>query len=156
MKINWKALIIALIIPIGIGIIIGFLAGNSIDIYNNFSLPPLAIPGFLFPIVWSILYTLMGVASYIIYTSGADKAQVRTALKVYGLQLFINFFWTIFFFNLSLYLFAFFWLLLLWALILITIIKFMRISKPAALFMLPYFLWVSFAGYLNIAIALLN
>ncbi len=156
MKINWKALILALLIPLGIGGLVGLISGDSIDIYSNFILPPLAIPGFLFPIVWAILYSLMGIASYLIYTSTADKVQVRSALRIYGIQLLINFFWSIFFFNLGQLLFAFFWLILLWVLILLNIRKFAAISKLSAILLVPYFLWVSFAGYLNLTIAILN
>ena len=97
----------------------------------------------------------MGIASYII-ASSPRKLRAKDALKVYGLQLVFNFFWSIFFFNLEAYLFAFIWLVILWILILITTILFYGISKPAGILMIPYLLWVTFAGYLNLAIYLLN
>ena len=81
---------------------------------------------------------------------------VKRALWLYGIQLAVNFFWSIFFFNLALYLFSFLWLILLWILILITTVQFYKISHAAGYLMIPYFVWVSFAGYLNFGIYLLN
>ena len=156
MKINKKALIISIAIPLLVGALSGFISSGSMAQFGQLNKPPLAPPGILFPIVWTILYTLMGIASYLVYTSGKDQEEVREALTVYGLQLAVNFFWSIFFFNLEWYLFAFFWLILLWVLILYTIVLFYRISKPAAYIMIPYLLWVTFAGYLNLGIYLLN
>lgn len=123
------------------------------ETFEAISKPALAPPGFLFPAVWTILYILMGIASYLVLTSGRPN---DTALTVYGIQLAFNFFWPIIFFNLGLYLFAFLWLVLLWLLILITAVLFCQISKPAGYLMLPYLLWVTFAGYLNLSIYLLN
>lgn len=98
----------------------------------------------------------MGVASYLVYTSDAPKDDKVLALGLYGFQLFFNFFWSIIFFNLEKYLFAFVWLIILWLLIIMTTVVFRAISRPAALLMLPYILWVTFAAYLNLAIYLLN
>lgn len=156
MKINKKALIIAIAIPLLVGIISGFISSNSMEQFGQLNKPPLAPPGFLFPIVWTILYTLMGIASYLVFSSNQKQEDVNDALSVYALQLAVNFFWSIFFFNLEWYLFAFFWLILLWVLILYTILLFYRISKPAAYLMIPYLVWVTFAGYLNLGIYLLN
>lgn len=109
----------------------------------------------LFPVVWTVLYILMGIASYLVLTS-AKPNRSRSALLVYGVQLFFNFFWPILFFSLKLYLSAFFWLVLLWLLILVTTVLFYKIAKPAGLLLVPYLLWVAFAGYLNLGIYLLN
>jgi len=98
----------------------------------------------------------MGIASYLIFSANANREDINNALTVYALQLAVNFFWSIFFFNLRWYLFSFFWLILLWVLILDTIILFFRISKPAAYLLIPYLIWVTFAGYLNLGIFLLN
>ncbi|MBE5883857.1 MAG: tryptophan-rich sensory protein [Lachnospiraceae bacterium] len=125
-------------------------------LFEQLNKPPLSPPGFLFPIVWTILYTLMGIASYLIFSANANREDINNALTVYALQLAVNFFWSIFFFNLRWYLFSFFWLILLWVLILDTIILFFRISKPAAYLLIPYLIWVTFAGYLNLGIFLLN
>lgn len=156
MKINKKALIIAIAIPLLVGALAGFLTADSMTAFMQLDKPPLSPPGILFPIVWSILYTLMGIASYLIYSSNTKQEDINDALCVYALQLFVNFFWSIIFFNLEWYLFAFFWLVLLWVLILYTILLFYRISKPAAYLLIPYLLWVTFAGYLNLGIYLLN
>ena len=117
--------------------------------------PPLSPPPWLFPVVWTLLYTLMGIASYLVASS--DKIyRSKSALTLYAVQLAFNFLWSIVFFNLEAYWFAFIWLVLLWILILITTVLFYRISKSAGYLMIPYLLWVAFAGYLNFAIALIN
>jgi tryptophan-rich sensory protein len=98
----------------------------------------------------------MGVSSYIILTSGGDKEMVSDAMMIYKYQLIVNFLWSTFFFSFGWYLFSFLWLVLLWVLILLMIRSFGKISKTAALLQIPYLLWVSFAGYLNLGIGLLN
>ncbi len=153
MNIQWKNLITCLAIPLAVGSLSSLLTRSSMETFEAISKPALAPPGFLFPVVWTILYILMGIASYLVLTSGRPN---DTALTVYGIQLAFNFFWPIIFFNLGLYLFAFLWLVLLWLLILITAVLFCQISKPAGYLMLPYLLWVTFAGYLNLSIYLLN
>jgi len=156
LKINKKALIIAIAIPLLVGAVSAFISSNSMEQFGQLNKPPLAPPGFLFPIVWTILYTLMGISSYLVFSSNKKQEDVKDALTVYALQLAVNFFWSIFFFNLEWYLFSFFWLILLWVLILYTILLFYQISKPAAYLMVPYLLWVTFAGYLNLGIYVLN
>lgn len=156
MKLNIKQLIICIAIPLLIGSLSAFLTRDSMTTFSRVIKPPLSPPGILFQIVWTVLYTLMGIASYLIISSDAAKEDVQNAIFVYALQLGINFFWSIFFFNLQWYLFSFFWLLLLWTFILYTIVVFYRISKPAAYLLIPYLLWVTFAGYLNLGIAILN
>lgn len=156
MKINLKALIICVAIPLIVGGISGFISRDSMNTFQQLNKPPLAPPGWLFPIVWTILFVLMGIASYLVLSSGQNKKAIAQALTIYAIQLAVNFFWSIFFFNFQWYLFSFLWLVILWILILETIILFYRISKPAAYLMVPYLLWVTFAGYLNFAIYLLN
>lgn len=153
MKIQWKNLITCLAIPLAVGSLSALLTQNSMETFNSITKPSLAPPGWLFPVVWTILYILMGIASYLVLTSGKPNTY---ALTVYGIQLVFNFFWSIIFFNLELYLFAFIWLVLLWLLILKTTLLFYQISKPAGYLMVPYLLWVTFAGYLNLSIYLLN
>jgi len=153
LKIQWKNLITCLAIPLAAGSLSTLLTQNNRKAFESIHKPFLAPPGWLFPVVWTILYILMGIASYLVLTSGKPK---DTALTVYGIQLAFNFFWPIIFFRLELYLFAFIWLVLLWLLILKTANLFYQISKPAGYLMLPYLLWVTFAGYLNFSIYVLN
>lgn len=140
-------------IPLASGGLSAFLTRNNMETFDSLNKPLFAPPGWLFPVVWTILYIFMGIASYLVYTSGKPD---DTALTVYGIQLAFNFFWPILFFNLKLYLFAFIWLVLLWLLILKTTSLFYQIAKPAGYLMFPYLLWVAFAGYLNLFIYLLN
>ena len=156
MKIKWKQLIVAVLIPLAVGGLSALISGGGMEAFQSLNQPPLSPPGWLFPVVWTILYALMGIASYLIYTSDAPKSDKVLALGLYGFQLFFNFFWSIIFFNLEKYLFAFIWLIVLWMLIIMTTVVFRTISKPAARLMIPYILWVTFAGYLNLAIYLLN
>jgi len=143
-------------IPLLVGIVAGLLTRGSMETFSRLNQPPLSPPGILFPIVWTILYALMGIASYLVYSSGKEKEEINNALLIYFLQLAVNFFWSIFFFNLEWYTFAFFWLVLLWVLIFYTIRLFYPISNTAAYLLIPYLLWVTFAGYLNLGIAALN
>ena len=156
MNIKKEELIISILIPLAVGSISALLTRNSMMTFADLNKPPLSPPGWLFPVVWFILYVLMGIASYLIYRQGTEKLEVRHALLVYAVQLLFNFFWSIIFFNLEWYLFAFLWLVALWLLILITIFRFAKLSAPAAYLMIPYLLWVTFAGYLNFGIYLLN
>ena len=151
---NLKSLIICILIPLGVGALSALLSGNIMNNYQSMAQPPLSPPGWIFPIVWAILYILMGISSWLIYTS--DSFYRKSALQVYALQLVVNFFWTIIFFNLQMYLFAFIWLLFLLVLIIVMIIAFYRINKTAAYLLIPYLLWVCFAGYLNFGVYLLN
>lgn len=149
--------VISVAIALGVGGLSAFLTSGNMDIYSKIEQPPLAPPPILFPIVWTILYVLMGISAAMIYKEKDRKPdEVRNALTVYGISLFFNFFWSIIFFNMQAYLFAFVWLVVLWALILLTIIKYYRIRPIAAYLQIPYLLWVTFAGYLNFAIYILN
>ena len=151
-----KLFLICVAIPLIVGLISGFISRNAMSSFGELIKPPLSPPAILFPIVWTILYILMGIASYLILTSNATPEEKENALSVYGLQLFVNFFWSIFFFNLEWYLFSFLWLLLLWILIFNCITLFYHINKTAAYLMIPYLIWVTFAGYFNLSIYLLN
>lgn len=153
--IRWKKLLVCVLIPLLVGGLSALITMGSMENFSSLNKPPLSPPGWLFPVVWTILFVLMGIASYIVLERGSFS-ETRTALFFYGVQLFFNFFWSIFFFNFELYYFSFLWLLALWVLIIITAVLFFRISKPAGYLMIPYILWVTFAGYLNLGIAILN
>lgn len=154
MIIKWKPLLISILIPLAVGGISALITGGGMADFALLNKPPLSPPGWLFPVVWTILYILMGIASYIVWDS-KDKSK-DFALKVYALQLFFNLFWSYIFFNMQNYLFAFIWLLILWVLIIITAVLFYRINKTAGYLFIPYIIWVTFAAYLNLAIYLLN
>ncbi len=156
LKTKLKRLIVCLALPLIIGGLSALLSGPGMELFASLEQPPLSPPGWLFPVVWTLLYLMMGLASCLVLESGGERKQISAALTLYGVQLAVNFFWSIFFFNMQLYLFSFFWLVLLWCLILATLISFYQLSKPAGLLLVPYLLWVTFAGYLNLAIALLN
>ncbi len=156
MKSKIKPFVIGILIPVGVGILSALLTMGSMDIYSDINTPALAPPGILFPIVWTVLYILMGVSSTLVYTSDASQADKNRALIVYGLQLVFNFFWSILFFNKRVFLFSFIWLVVLWLLIIAMIVTFRKVNKTAAWLQVPYLIWVIFAGYLNFAIWVLN
>ncbi len=156
MKLKRRELLVCIAIPLAAGGVSAWLSREGMSAFEALNKPPLSPPGWLFPAVWTILFVLMGLASYLVLTSDQPRQTVRRALRLYGIQLGVNFFWPIFFFNLSLYLFSFLWLILLWILILAAIERFYQISQTAGYLMVPYFLWVTFAGYLNLGVYLLN
>lgn len=152
--IRWKALLINLFLPLTVGGISAFLTSDSMEVYGTLRQPPLSPPGWLFPIVWSILFLLMGIAAYLVWVR--DSTGRNGALLFYGLQLAMNFGWTLVFFNLQNYGLALLWLIVLWVLILITTVRFFKENKAAGWLMLPHLLWVTFAGYLNAGVWILN
>lgn len=150
-KQNIKKLIIFILIPLVVGFI-GNLLGGDTDIYTKIATPSFAPPGFLFPIVWSILYILMGISSYLIYKEKNSK----DALTIYFIQLGVNALWSLFFFRLNWFLFSSLWLVLLLCLIIYMIYLFSKLNKTAAYIQIPYALWVTFALVLNSSIYILN
>ena len=125
------------------------------EMYDEIIKPALSPPGWIFPVVWGILFTLMGISSANVYVKSNGQI-LGTGLGIYAVSLLFNFFWSILFFNLRAFLLSFVWLVVLWVLILLTILNYKKISKWAAYLQLPYLLWVTFAGYLNFMIYLLN
>ena len=156
MKIKLKPLLLCLALPLLTGGLAALISRSRMDLFDTVSKPPLSPPAWLFPVAWTILYVLMGLASYRVLTATAEQQKKNSALLFYGIQLVFNFFWTIIFFNFGAYTAAFVWLIILLALIVVTTVKFSRIDKTAAYLMIPYIVWVTFAGYLNLGIALLN
>lgn len=155
MKLDWKKLLICLAIPLAAGGLSALLSGGM-DSYQALNQPPLSPPGWVFPIVWTILYLLMGYASYRILVSDAEPSAIKTALVFYGIQLALNLLWPLIFFGLQWYWAAFLCLLLLWVFIYLTMYRFGQTDDTAENLLIPYFLWVTFAGYLNFGVALLN
>lgn len=149
-----KPYLISIAIALGVGLLSSFFTKDAMSRFELLKKPPLAPPSIVFPIVWSVLFVLMGISIVLfLKASGIDK---KGGLLFYIAQLAVNFFWTIFFFNLEWRLFSFFWLLLLLGLVIGMILKFAKDSKPAAYLQIPYVLWLIFAGYLNLGVYLLN
>ncbi len=156
----WKKIkpyVISIAIALAVGGLSALLTRGNMDIYNDIQKPALAPPGWLFPVVWTILYVLMGISAAMVYVkSGSSSIVNQNGLAVYALSLAVNFFWSILFFNLRAFFVSFIWLILLWILILATILRYRKTSKTAAYLQIPYLIWVTFAGYLNYMIAVLN
>ena len=137
-----KPYIISVVIALAVGGLSAVVTSDSMDVYSKINQPALSPPSILFPIVWTILFTLMGISAALIYSFRDNLA--------------VNFIWSIFFFNMQAYLFSFIWLLLLLVVIAVMIVLFKKVSPLAAYLQIPYLLWVTFAGYLNLSIYLLN
>lgn len=117
-------------------------------------MPPLQPPSWLFPIVWTILFILMGVSAARVYLCGGPEA--NDALFIYATQLVVNFLWTIFYFSFQALLLSFFWLIFLIALVALMIVRFERVCPGAGKLNIPYAVWLLFAAYLNLATYILN
>lgn len=139
-----------------VGVMSSLFAGNIGDTYLMLEKPPLSPPGIVFPIVWSILYALMGISVCIIASSDADKKEVQSALRIYCVQLLVNFSWSIVYFRFQALWTSVIVILALLALIIVMLVKFYKINRTAAFINIPYLVWVIFASYLNIATAILN
>ena len=143
---------LSIIIPLALGGIVGFLISGSMD-YDMLDQPPLSPPSILFPIVWTILYVLMGVSFGILRDKHLNDSNVKL---IYYIQLIVNLLWPIAFFVLKWRLFAFIWILILDALVVLMIFTFYKRDKTAAFLQLPYLVWVLFASYLNLGVYILN
>ena len=152
-----KPYIISIAIALGTGALAAFLTRNNMNIYDRINKPSFAPAPIIFPIAWTILYTLMGISSALIWQQRKKQPVLAAdALFAYIIQLFLNFTWNLIFFNLQNYLFAFIWIIILWIVIFIMIIRFYKVSPLASHLQIPYLIWVSFAGYLNLMIYLIN
>ena len=149
-------LVLCIGIPLAVGGLSGWVTRGAMEDFQALNQPPLAPPGWLFPVVWTVLFVLMGIASYLVVRSQGPEKPVKRALIFYGIQLGFNFLWSILFFNLGLYLVSFFWLVLLWCFILLTTLQFSALDRRTFWLMLPNLAWVAFAGYLNLGIFWLN
>ncbi|MFH1669275.1 MAG: TspO/MBR family protein [Candidatus Woesearchaeota archaeon] len=131
-----------------------FTAKSASTWYGTLNRPGFTPPDWLFSPVWITLFALMGISLYLVWIKGAGKN--KAALAMFGVQLFLNILWSAMFFGLQSPLLAFVEIIALWAAILVTIAWFYRISRPAAYFLVPYVIWVSFAAVLNFSIFYLN
>lgn len=149
---KWKSLLISLAVSLGTGAAAGFVTAGSMEQYEMMYRPPLSPPGWVFPVVWAVLYLLMGIAAWLVFTSG--KPDRKHALALYAAQLAVNALWPVLYFRLDVPLAALVVLVLLWYLVYLTLKAFFRISTPAGMCMIPYLLWITFAFYLNLSVVL--
>ncbi len=151
---NVTTLIICIAIPLIVGMLSAFFTKDAMGAFDTMNKPPLAPPAWLFPVAWSILYILMGIAGFLILKS--DDKERGISICIYFLQLIFNFAWSLIFFNMARYTFAAIWLAILVIMIAVLIVKTSRLSKAAMILLIPYLCWCLFAMYLNIGIAVLN
>ena len=155
-KSTWKTYSFWILLTEAVGALSSLLTRTATKTYNeNIIQPPLSPSAIVFPIVWGILFALMGIGAARIYFSPATVKRSRSLL-LFLIQLIFNFLWSIIFFNFQAFGFAFIWLLILWILILLMILSFRNVDKLAAWLQIPYLLWVTFAAYLNFGVWLLN
>lgn len=156
MKSERKMLLPCLALPLAVSAFSALLTGGAGNGYASCELPPLAPPGWVFPVVRTLLCLLMGLSSYLALRGRAPQQEKRSAAWLYLAQLAVSLIWPILFFRLGWRLFAFFWLMLLWLLALLTQNAFSRLSRTAGYLLLPQLLWVAFSGYLNLTVWMLN
>ncbi|EOD01493.1 TspO/MBR family protein [Caldisalinibacter kiritimatiensis] len=151
-KKNYLALIIAIAIPLLVGFLSSYLVRDGYQTFETLNKPFFAPPAGIFAPVWTILYILMGIASYRIWM----LPQVKKSLRLYGIQLFFNFLWSIIFFGLALRGLAFLEIIVLLILIIATTKSFFKLDKISGYLLIPYVIWVSFASLLNLSVWLMN
>lgn len=155
-KRTWKPYAAWIVFAEAVGGLSGWLSREGTKLYQETAFkPPLSPPGWVFPVVWGVLFALMGTGAARVYLSPAGRARSR-GLLLFLVQLAFNFCWSLIFFNLRAYGFALLWLLVLWGLILWMTLTFYRADRPAAWLQVPYLLWVAFAAYLNFGTWTLN
>lgn len=138
------------------GVLSSLISGGGEALYSTFDKPPLSPPSWVFPVVWTILYALMGISAFLIYHSDGEPVRVKSALRTYILQLIVNFSWSIFFFRFEALWASVVIIAILIILVIVMIVKFAKIRPAAALINIPYLIWLLFAAYLNVATAILN
>ena len=155
-KHKWLSYVLWILFTEGVGFLSGWLTREGSQLYSQTIVkPPLSPPAMVFPIVWAILFVLMGISAARIYLAEPSPERTR-GLRIFLLQLAFNFFWSILFFNFQVFGIALIWLLILWGLILWMIFTFRQVDPLAAWLQVPYLLWVSFAAYLNFGVWRLN
>ena len=153
---KWKPYLIGILLTEAVGALSGWLTREGNKIFReSVKQPSLSPPAFLFPIVWGILYALMGISATRVWQQPASPARNRS-LNLYIAQLILNFFWSLIFFNAQAYGLAMLWLVLLWILVAAMILTFRKTDSPAAWLQIPYLLWLTFAAYLNFGVWQLN
>jgi tryptophan-rich sensory protein len=156
MKASWKPYVFWILLAEAVGALSGWLSREGSEVFSQtVTQPPLSPPAILFPIVWSILYALMGIGAARVSLTPSSPERSRS-LNLFVIQLVVNFFWSLIFFNAQAYGFAFLWLLLLWMLVLLMILAFRQVDPVAAWLQIPYLLWLTFAAYLSFGVWYLN
>lgn len=155
---NFFKLIITISVSLFAGVVGSIFTAPAIKSgwYAELVKPALNPPAWIFGPVWTTLYVLMGIAAFLIWKNGGQRGDVRLALGIFGIQLFLNAIWSVIFFGTQNPGWAFINIFLLWLVIVWTMVVFYKIAKPAAYLLVPYILWVSFAAYLNYSIWFLN
>lgn len=154
-RISIATLLIAMFIPLLVGGISATISVQGMNMYAGMNKPPLSPPAWVFSVAWTILYLMMGLASYFIIVSENDGGKVM-AFALYAAQLAMNFMWSIIFFNMGNYLLAFVWLMIMWVVVIICAARFYSISRMATYLFIPYILWLTFAAYLNLGAYILS
>ncbi|MBW2965925.1 tryptophan-rich sensory protein [Candidatus Woesearchaeota archaeon] len=150
-------LIVSFAIPLLIGVISSIFTSSSVSTwYITLKKASFNPPNWIFGPVWTLLYILMGFSLFLVWKQGLKRRYVKAGLIIFGIQIFLNFLWSILFFGLQNPLLAFIEIVILWTAILFMIIYFYKVKKTAAYAQIPYILWVSFAALLNLSIVLLN
>ena len=155
-KHSWKVYVFWILLSEAVGVLSGLLSRQGIGAYGTDIIPaPLSPPAIVFPIVWTVLFALMGIGAARVFL--APESEDRTVgLWVFGLQLLFNFFWSLIFFNTQNFELAFYWILALWVLILWMILTFRKVDSAAAWLQIPYLIWVTFATYLTWSVWMIN
>ncbi len=156
MKNNWKSYVLLIAVSVGTGLLSGLLSMDGMELYAEvIQKPPLSPPAVLFPIVWTALYVLMGISGAMVLNTDYSESRSR-GLNLWVMQLIVNFFWSLIFFNAQAFGFAAAWLVLLWILVLLMILEFRKVNMTAVWLQIPYLIWLTFAAYLNFGVFLLN
>ncbi|MCT3222755.1 tryptophan-rich sensory protein [Lactiplantibacillus plantarum] len=155
-KFNWLHLLIFIVVVEAIGSLSAWLAGDIKDVYNGLNLPVLSPPDGLFGIVWPILYALIAIAGYLVFQQATTHRDRLMDATLFGIQLLLNFIWSIIFFSQSAYWWGLVIIIVLDLVVLLCILQFYRSSRLAAILMVPYLVWICFATYLTLGVALLN
>ena len=145
-----------LFVPLAVGLLSSVLTIDMMSAFEILNKPSLSPPAYVFPIAWSILYSLMGVGALLVYRSNTNSIYRSYGLMFNIIQLVLNFFWSIIFFNYKNYELALIWLVMLWLCVLAMLVYYSKVNKLAFVLNVPYILWLSFAGYLNYFILLNN
>lgn len=153
---NIKNLVLSIVLPVAVGLLARAFTRNSSGIYSALLKPVLAPPAWVFGVVWPVLYVLMGIAAFLVMQAVTFDTQKSRAMWLYYIQLIVNFFWPLIFFNLQMYGFAFLWLLILLLLVIMTALAFYNVRRIAGWLLVAYIAWLSFAGYLNYMVWMLN